>query len=82
MQNSAWKLTAMAGVIGLGFLIVLQAQRGMQDGQESDTELAETGGQTADGNGKLSQTAAEDDGFLSQNQEPGIDSSGSATIDV
>ena len=33
MQNSAWKLTALAGVIGLGFLIVLQAQKNMGEGK-------------------------------------------------
>lgn len=35
MQNSIWKLTALAGVIGVGFLIVLQAQDGLnRDGTE------------------------------------------------
>lgn len=29
MQNSAWKLTALAGVIGLGFLVVAQTQFGL-----------------------------------------------------
>lgn len=29
MQNSIWKITALAGVIGIGFLVVLQAQRGI-----------------------------------------------------
>lgn len=28
-MNGVWKLTAMAGVIGIGLLVVLQAQRGM-----------------------------------------------------
>jgi len=35
MQNSIWKLTTLAGVIGVGFLIVLQAQDGLnQDDKE------------------------------------------------
>jgi uncharacterized repeat protein (TIGR01451 family) len=29
MQNSVWKLTALVGVVGIGFLVVLQAQRGL-----------------------------------------------------
>ena len=37
MQNSIWKLTILAGVIGVGFLFVLQAQNGLnqqgEDGQ-------------------------------------------------
>jgi uncharacterized repeat protein (TIGR01451 family) len=31
MQNSLWKLTALAGVVGIGFLAVLQAQRGLNN---------------------------------------------------
>lgn len=34
MQNSIWKLTALAGVIGVGFLIVLQAQDGLKQQDE------------------------------------------------
>ena len=29
MQNSTWKLAALAGVVGIGFLVVLQTQRGL-----------------------------------------------------
>lgn len=35
MQNSIWKLTALAGVIGIGFLIVLQAQSGLDKGTKT-----------------------------------------------
>lgn len=31
MQNAILKITALAGVVGLGFLVVLQAQRGLSD---------------------------------------------------
>lgn len=32
MQNSIWKLAALAGVVALGFFAVLQTQRGLQTG--------------------------------------------------
>jgi uncharacterized repeat protein (TIGR01451 family) len=35
MQNSIWKLTALAGVIGLGFLIVLQMQGEIGQNQQA-----------------------------------------------
>lgn len=39
MQNSIWKLTALAGVIGIGFLIILQAQQGIdREGQLSQPQ--------------------------------------------
>lgn len=49
MQNSIWKLTALAGVIGVGFLIVLQAQSGLDKGDktaeqsQTETNLGEPG---------------------------------------
>ncbi|MDA0588501.1 MAG: hypothetical protein O3C17_10860 [Planctomycetota bacterium] len=66
MQNSAWKLTALAGVIGLGFLIVLQAQKGMEPGDEPTAGA---------GGGEATSTAGEGGGesekeLLSQNGEP------------
>ena len=36
MQNSIWKLTALAGVIGLGFLIVLQMQGEIGQNQQAN----------------------------------------------
>lgn len=67
MQNSAWKLTALAGVIGLGFLIVLQAQKGMGPG---DDPLAGTGGGEAPPTAGDGSDETEKD-LLSQNGEPG-----------
>ena len=29
MQTSLWKMTALMGVVGIGVLVVLQAQRGL-----------------------------------------------------
>ncbi|MBI1314423.1 hypothetical protein GC176_24275, partial [bacterium] len=40
MQNSIWKLTALAGVIGLGFLIVLQMQGEIGQNQQAQNEAA------------------------------------------
>jgi len=40
MQNSIWKLTALAGVIGLGFLIVLQMQGEIGQNQQAQSEVA------------------------------------------
>ncbi len=40
MQNSIWKLTALAGVIGLGFLIVLQMQGEIGQNQQAQNEVA------------------------------------------
>ena len=40
MQNSIWKLTALAGVIGIGFLIALQTQNGLN--ADKDAALSET----------------------------------------
>ncbi|MHC4879166.1 MAG: DUF11 domain-containing protein, partial [Planctomycetota bacterium] len=45
MQNSIWKLTALAGVIGLGFLIVLQMQGEIEQNQQAaapDTQFEES----------------------------------------
>jgi uncharacterized repeat protein (TIGR01451 family) len=69
MQNSAWKLTALAGVIGLGFLIVLQAQKGMEPGDDSSAGTA--GGEEISpaGDGE-----SEKD-LLAQNSEPDAQSS-------
>lgn len=33
MQNAVWKLSAMAGVIGIGLLVMLQAQRGLSQSE-------------------------------------------------
>ncbi len=42
MQNSIWKLTALAGVVGIGFLAVLQVQQGLQnDSGEEVTQQEE-----------------------------------------
>jgi len=65
MQNSIWKLTTLAGVIGVGFLIVLQAQDGLkQDDQEQHALVPAGQPGPADGNvgdakpsGELSQAA-------------------------
>ena len=78
MQNSAWKLTALAGVIGLGFLIVLQAQKGMEDGQQSQTDVAATGVPETPGDAGTREASEGDEGFLRQNQEPGITSGSTA----
>lgn len=45
MQNSLWKLTALAGVVGIGFLAVLQAQRGLNTPTDVDPNapVAEAG---------------------------------------
>ena len=40
MQNSIWKLTALAGVIGLGFLIVLQMQGEIGQNHQAESEVA------------------------------------------
>lgn len=45
MQSLAWKLAALAGVIGIGFLVMLQAQRGMS--------LANSGKPAAETNAEL-----------------------------
>ncbi len=43
MQNSIWKLTALAGVIGIGFLIALQTQYGLNaDKDEAQSPTADT----------------------------------------
>lgn len=42
MQNSIWKLTALAGVVGIGFLIVLQMQDEMNPDPDSSDTFAET----------------------------------------
>lgn len=39
MQNSIWKLTILAGVIGVGFLFVLQAQNGLNQQDEGEHAL-------------------------------------------
>ena len=36
MQNSAWKLTALAGVVALGFFAVVQTQRGLWSDSAAD----------------------------------------------
>ncbi len=59
MQNSVWKLTALAGVVGIGFLIMLQVQRGMQNqnaqsqSESGDGEFGadESGNEAGDSNG-------------------------------
>lgn len=49
MQNSIWKLTALAGVVGLGFLVVLQAQRGLTRSDSlSETGESQQSSETAD----------------------------------
>lgn len=70
MQNSAWKLTALAGVIGLGFLIVVQAQRNMDegDGGGSPSASADTGEESAP-----KSDGEEDQTLLSLNSEPGTE---------
>ena len=44
MQSSLWKLGALVGVIGVGFLVLMKAQTGMtvDKGTEPDSEYAET----------------------------------------
>lgn len=47
MQNAVWKLTALAGVVGIGFLMVLQAQRGLttpEQGGDPAAEVSENSG--------------------------------------
>ena len=66
MQNSAWKLTALAGVIGLGFLIVLQAQKNMGEGEGDEKEVITSG------EGKKPRDGQE--GIAEQQSEPGFDS--------
>jgi uncharacterized repeat protein (TIGR01451 family) len=43
MQNSIWKLTTLAGVIGVGFLIVLQAQDGLNQDDHEQHALVPAG---------------------------------------
>ena len=69
MQNSAWKLTALAGVVGLGFLIVLQAQKGMNPDEDSTADTkAKPGATHKSGNGSGESESEEE--LLSQNGEP------------
>jgi uncharacterized repeat protein (TIGR01451 family) len=43
MQNSIWKLTALAGVVGVGLLIVMQAQNGIKpDANENKVVKSES----------------------------------------
>lgn len=49
MQNSIWKLTALAGVIGLGFLIVLQMQGEIGQNQQAENEVAPPPAADSDG---------------------------------
>lgn len=58
MQNSIWKLTALAGVVGIGFLVVLQAQRGLSQqadrrAEQTADETASTGPQAGQSNGEF-----------------------------
>lgn len=46
MQNSIWKLTALAGVIGIGFLIILQAQQGIDRERNPDPTASQTAAET------------------------------------
>lgn len=62
MQNTIWKLTAVAGVLGIGTLVVLQAQRGLTRSGDN-TELAEFDEEFA-----TSESAADD--FESTETEP------------
>lgn len=75
MQNSAWKLTALAGVIGLGFLIVLQAQKNMGDGQEPGSESEPTASVThpAGEDGKQPAEGSDEKKLLALNGEPELD---------
>ncbi|MBW3539239.1 MAG: hypothetical protein KY476_03135 [Planctomycetes bacterium] len=59
MQNAIWKVTALAGLVGIGFLVVLQAQRGLPlpAGPAAGTQPAATGG---DGSGRADSTSAAD----------------------
>lgn len=68
MQNSAWKLTALAGVIGLGFLIVLQAQKGMNPDEDSSAKTKPTPGAGPESEQGKGESEEE---LLSQNGEPG-----------
>lgn len=47
MQNSVLKLTALAGVVGIGFLVVLQAQRGLSVPGISGPEATEGSAESA-----------------------------------
>lgn len=49
MQNSVWKLAAMAGVVGVGFLVVLQAQRSITQPEGRAAILAAAMGETTPG---------------------------------
>lgn len=46
MQNSIWKLTALAGVIGIGFLIILQAQQGIDRERNPDQAASQMAAET------------------------------------
>ena len=74
MQNSAWKLTALAGVIGLGFLIVLQALKNMGEGEGDEKEVitSSEGKKPRDGQEGIAEQQSEP-GFDSES-EPGFDS--------
>ncbi len=61
MQNSVWKLAAMAGVVGVGFLVVLQAQRSITQPEGREAILAAAMGETTPGNPKQPEGATADD---------------------
>src|SRR5262245_51430078 len=48
MYHAIWKLTALAVVVAVGVVVVIQAQRGMQEG-ESDTAKDVAAASAADG---------------------------------
>ncbi|HEX6984000.1 MAG TPA: hypothetical protein VF170_01430, partial [Planctomycetaceae bacterium] len=54
MRHSIWKLTAVVGISGLGFLVILQVQKGLHDAGtvqaaelEPDAAKGPTGGTKA-----------------------------------
>jgi len=71
MQNTIWKLTAVAGVLGIGTLVVLQAQRGLTRSGDSTEQTSEFDEDFA--NGDLSTEApdfAEDDPWAVSDDPP------------
>jgi len=64
MQNAIWKITALAGVVGIGFLVMLQAQRGLSRpfGQaSSEVASSENGDAATDQPGDEQNLAGQDE---------------------
>ena len=79
MQHALWKLTALAGIVGIGLLVVLQAQRGLNptkpEGETGDkAPITASLGEPAPAPGSTSSSAKTADQFgpevFTDNSEP------------